>query len=282
MDFFSGLLASESSFNSTYDSTIVSVALTSGTRIESLVVLTYSSLLTVSAETSEVIFDSIEAPSINELLNDELPSDTDESETTVSDDGESSIDELTNVLQETTDQETTTEFIHRSQYNSLPPPVQVLVNDLRLILLEDEQSEQVFAVINSTTNNIVRVLIFVQMYWTDVVHALDCRLDINRKRQVARSAVRAMTQVEITANDNPGDDPENKEGNEDTRCPICFDEWEDGDDVRETDCKHMYHASCIEEWLFLDPRGSCPICRFQIASTQIDGDHNLTGAQRLW
>ncbi|KAI3841672.1 hypothetical protein MKW92_010252 [Papaver armeniacum] len=80
-----------------------------------------------------------------------------------------------------------------------------------------------------------------------------------------------MTKEEITATDYPGDDPENKkDGNEDTSCPICIEEWEAGDDVRSTICDHKYHASCIEQWLIIDERGSCPYCRSQIACTEME------------
>lgn len=43
-------------------------------------------------------------------------------------------------------------------------------------------------------------------------------------------------------------------------CPICFDEYEDGDILRFLPCRHKFHAKCIDPWL-LEASSECPLCR---------------------
>ncbi len=53
-----------------------------------------------------------------------------------------------------------------------------------------------------------------------------------------------------------------KGDNKQTSCSICFEEFDESVDVRETPCKHLYHDPCIIKWIKLkieDPE--CPFCR---------------------
>ena len=51
-------------------------------------------------------------------------------------------------------------------------------------------------------------------------------------------------------------------------CAICLAEFVDGDAVRVMPaCGHGFHARCIERWLALGRRSSCPTCRAPLAAT---------------
>ncbi len=44
----------------------------------------------------------------------------------------------------------------------------------------------------------------------------------------------------------------------DTTCAVCLCEVEDGEEIRQLTCRHMYHRACIDSWL--RKRGVCPLC----------------------
>lgn len=55
-------------------------------------------------------------------------------------------------------------------------------------------------------------------------------------------------------------------------CPICTDDFEDGDTVRVLPCagRHHYHAACIDEWL--TGHSVCPLCRFDFAKRTVEAE----------
>ncbi|KAJ0265947.1 RING/U-box superfamily protein [Hirschfeldia incana] len=46
---------------------------------------------------------------------------------------------------------------------------------------------------------------------------------------------------------------------DDIKCSICQEEYVDGDEVGTMPCEHMYHVSCVEQWLRM--KNWCPICK---------------------
>ncbi|ORY07124.1 hypothetical protein K493DRAFT_332896 [Basidiobolus meristosporus CBS 931.73] len=48
-------------------------------------------------------------------------------------------------------------------------------------------------------------------------------------------------------------------------CPICLDDFKDGEEVRELPCCHYYHLECIDPWL-TTKSGTCPMCKLPISS----------------
>ena len=48
---------------------------------------------------------------------------------------------------------------------------------------------------------------------------------------------------------------------EDEDCPICLTEF-GGGEVKEMECKHMFHKECVEKWLGVS--ATCPVCRYQM------------------
>ena len=53
------------------------------------------------------------------------------------------------------------------------------------------------------------------------------------------------------------------------KCTICLCEFDDGEDVRRLPCMHLFHVSCVDQWLTLNKR--CPICRVDIETQHCPG-----------
>eukprot|EP00388_Colpodella_angusta_P004502 GDKJ01014779.1.p1 GENE.GDKJ01014779.1~~GDKJ01014779.1.p1 ORF type:complete len:220 (-),score=28.64 GDKJ01014779.1:533-1192(-) len=49
-------------------------------------------------------------------------------------------------------------------------------------------------------------------------------------------------------------------GIENVSCPICFDDFNENDEVRRLFCFHPFHTACIDEWLS-KTSCLCPICK---------------------
>lgn len=43
-------------------------------------------------------------------------------------------------------------------------------------------------------------------------------------------------------------------------CPICYCDFKKNEEIRNLDCKHIYHRRCVDPWL-LNNSDTCPVCR---------------------
>ncbi|KAG8045171.1 hypothetical protein GUJ93_ZPchr0008g13461 [Zizania palustris] len=43
-------------------------------------------------------------------------------------------------------------------------------------------------------------------------------------------------------------------------CVFCLTRVDDGEEVRELRCRHVFHRACLDAWL-VRPRATCPLCR---------------------
>jgi hypothetical protein len=59
------------------------------------------------------------------------------------------------------------------------------------------------------------------------------------------------------------------------RCPICLDDFIEGDSLKTMPCMHIYHSKCIDRWLATD--NSCPICKTPIGQ---EGRASVAAAPR--
>ncbi|KAJ4897788.1 E3 ubiquitin-protein ligase RING1-like [Raphanus sativus] len=69
----------------------------------------------------------------------------------------------------------------------------------------------------------------------------------------SKSAVEGLPTVKVTK------DMMRSEMNQ---CAVCMDEFEDGGDVKQMPCKHVFHQDCLMPWLEL--HNSCPVCRYEL------------------
>lgn len=79
------------------------------------------------------------------------------------------------------------------------------------------------------------------------------------------------------------------EGNEDSECVVCLEEFGVGGVAKEMPCKHRFHGNCIEKWLGM--HGSFPVCRYEMPVEEIDwgkkreeevGERRSGGGGEVW
>ncbi|XP_021280905.1 E3 ubiquitin-protein ligase At1g63170 [Herrania umbratica] len=61
---------------------------------------------------------------------------------------------------------------------------------------------------------------------------------------------------------------------EDAECCICLCAYEDGSELRELPCRHHFHCTCIDKWLYIN--ATCPLCKFNMLKTG-----NLSGSEEV-
>ncbi len=50
-------------------------------------------------------------------------------------------------------------------------------------------------------------------------------------------------------------------------CVICHDDFLDTSSVVKLECNHIFHSTCIPEWLKASPKPTCPTCRQELHSS---------------
>jgi len=70
---------------------------------------------------------------------------------------------------------------------------------------------------------------------------------------LSKQDIDSLALVKYSAEKNKNVDPESK------KCPICLDEFEEGQNVRFLWCMHRFHQNCVDTWL--DKHTNCPICK---------------------
>ena len=56
-------------------------------------------------------------------------------------------------------------------------------------------------------------------------------------------------------------------------CPICLEEWSEGDVAAEMPCKHRFHSKCVEEWL--GRHATCPLCRYEMPVEEVEEEKKV-------
>uniref|UniRef100_A0ACD5VHC9 Uncharacterized protein n=1 Tax=Avena sativa TaxID=4498 RepID=A0ACD5VHC9_AVESA len=50
-------------------------------------------------------------------------------------------------------------------------------------------------------------------------------------------------------------------------CVFCLSRVDEGEEVRELRCRHVFHRECLDAWL-LRPRATCPLCRDRLLPSE--------------
>jgi DNA-directed RNA polymerase subunit RPC12/RpoP len=61
-------------------------------------------------------------------------------------------------------------------------------------------------------------------------------------------------------------------GHHERECTICQDHYQDGDEVVELPCKHLFHKDCL--WPWLNRHATCPTCRYTLETMDASPNPN--------
>ena len=73
---------------------------------------------------------------------------------------------------------------------------------------------------------------------------------------------RTRTHVVLSPREDEAAEAATRNGTNDV-CTVCLDEYDEGDEIRELECEHAFHKTCIDEWL-TTKRAYCPCCKHSI------------------
>ncbi|KAH7516624.1 hypothetical protein FEM48_Zijuj10G0154700 [Ziziphus jujuba var. spinosa] len=51
---------------------------------------------------------------------------------------------------------------------------------------------------------------------------------------------------------------------ENLECAVCLSSIDEGEEIGELRCSHLFHKSCLNKWVFFN-RTTCPLCRGSLA-----------------
>ncbi|KAG5106466.1 hypothetical protein JHK82_043436 [Glycine max] len=111
-----------------------------------------------------------------------------------------------------------------------------------------------------------------ELYYNDAVSARRRRGGAGALPPTAASkaAIESMPVVKILASHTYAE----------SHCAVCMENFEINCDAREMPCGHVYHSECIVPWLSV--RNSCPVCRHEVPSDEVEESNNNTVGLTIW
>lgn len=112
----------------------------------------------------------------------------------------------------------------------------------------------------------------------------DDRGDLGAARKCKEEEVEALKEVTFKAGDEEEGREEGGRGEEGTRmtndrlldcyrqisCPVCLEDYEQGETLKVLGCGHFFHKECIGKWL-TGVRGECPVCKHRVGGCRGGG-----------
>jgi len=122
-----------------------------------------------------------------------------------------------------------------------------------------------------STHVLGAVFMLLLIYYPNYYHDAETQ---NQRALLERCSSRI--EVDEAMRDDLSDDP----------CIICFDAFDSGQQTRRlTPCGHLFHTSCIDEWLERRlrsvPRLACPVCSVLVDDTQPEEESDPSVARDL-
>ncbi|XP_062186481.1 probable E3 ubiquitin-protein ligase ATL44 [Phragmites australis] len=64
-----------------------------------------------------------------------------------------------------------------------------------------------------------------------------------------------------------GGGEEEEEELQGVECVFCLSGIEEGEEIRELECRHLFHRGCLDRWLLARPLATCPLCRCRLLTS---------------
>ena len=108
---------------------------------------------------------------------------------------------------------------------------------------------------------VLKLVLFLVVIGIMVYIAVQSRIRRKKRRNASVQVLRSIQKIRYRSLADDVDQTEEE-------CIICYMEYTDDDLVSKLDCneKHVFHTSCIEEWI-RQGKNSCPVCRAPINSS---------------
>ena len=84
-----------------------------------------------------------------------------------------------------------------------------------------------------------------------------------RGRGIHPEIINTIPEKIFSSSENRSETDGANDGDEQECCPICLNDYEDGDKLRVLPCGHFMHQTCVDAWLQNNP--SCPSCRHSLS-----------------
>ena len=90
--------------------------------------------------------------------------------------------------------------------------------------------------------------------------------------RLVASALASLPVITYNGKDAPIPQLDGREAHECTTCSICLGDFEPDDQLRLLPCCHLFHRSCIDEWIHVQMlNASCPLCKRALVRGPTDG-----------
>ncbi|KAF0907588.1 hypothetical protein E2562_018395 [Oryza meyeriana var. granulata] len=113
----------------------------------------------------------------------------------------------------------------------------------------------------------VSALLAVAKYLAWPVGSSSMRKLIVRKVAPEQAARNELLRVARYSASEGGGDQSPAVAVDDPECVVCLSGIEEGDEVRELRCRHLFHRGCLDQWLVARPPATCPLCRCRLLTS---------------
>ncbi|XP_043699433.1 E3 ubiquitin-protein ligase RHA2B-like [Telopea speciosissima] len=113
--------------------------------------------------------------------------------------------------------------------------------------------------------SIVLIMRLLQKTYSKLGFGLDLLVNGSNLDSVVPDNLKYLEDLGITHFKCSQSDSKDKE---DVECAVCLCKIEEGEEIRELRCEHLFHRVCLDRWVGFQ-RSTCPLCRGSLAPRRV-------------